>query len=204
MSLASEGRQVAGKTGTSNSRIAVWFLGYTTNLASAAVVTDAEAPQTSLMGQRIAGRVVSGDQVWGGTLAGPMWLAAMRGALEGRKSPNFVNPNPRMLEGIPTTVPSVVGMDQDQARSVLRKANFAMAVGGETHSDLPRGTIVRQTPGANTKAGSGSTVIVYLSDGVKPKPKPKPTPKPIPTTPGPFPKPTLPPPPDDDDPPRPG
>ncbi|MEQ4204094.1 penicillin-binding protein [Actinopolymorpha sp. B9G3] len=202
MSMANEGRQVAGKTGTSNSRIAVWFLGYTTNLATAAVVTDAEAPQQSLMGQRIGGRTVTGDQVWGGTLAGPMWLAAMRGALEGRKSPNFVNPSPKMLVGIPTTVPSVLGMDQDRARSVLRKANFSMAVGGSTNSDLPRGTIVRQTPGPNTSAGSGSTVIVYLSNGIKPKPTPTPKPKPIPTTPGPFPKPTLPPPPDDDS--RPG
>ena len=188
MSMAGEGRQVAGKTGTANDRIAVWFMGYTSNLAAASVVTDADPPQRTLIGQKIAGRVVSGDQVWGGTLAGPMWLASMRGALEGRKSADFAEPNPDLIQGVPTNVPSVVGMWQRQARPTLRDAGFSMTVGGTIDSGLPRGTIARQTPGPNTQAGSGSTVIVYLSDGTPPPPKPDPKPtKPPPG--GPFPPP---------------
>ncbi|MEQ4207377.1 transglycosylase domain-containing protein [Actinopolymorpha sp. B17G11] len=92
MSMMSEGRQVAGKTGTSESRKAVWFMGYTSNLVAAAAVADAHPVLRSLIGTTINGRVVGGDQVWGGTLAGPMWLTAMRGALEGKKSPNFAEP----------------------------------------------------------------------------------------------------------------
>ena len=92
MSMKSEGRQVAGKTGTSESRKAVWFMGYTTNMVAAAAVADAHPVLRSLLGAEINGRRVGGDQVWGGTLAGPMWLASMRGALEGRKSPNFAEP----------------------------------------------------------------------------------------------------------------
>ena len=99
MSMAGEGRQVAGKTGTSNDRIAVWFMGYTSNLAAAAVVTDANAPLRTLLGAHIAGRTVSGDQVWGGTLAGPMWLASMRGALAGKKSPGLRRSRPRHHPG---------------------------------------------------------------------------------------------------------
>ncbi|HEY8457672.1 MAG TPA: penicillin-binding protein [Actinopolymorphaceae bacterium] len=169
MSMKDEGRQVAGKTGTTNSRIAVWFAGYTTNLATAAVVTDAEAPQESLLGRKIGGRVVNGDEVWGGTLAGPMWLAAMRGALKGKPSPDFVEPEPEMLEGIPTTVPRVIGMTEDDARAVLEDHGFSMALGGEVPSDQPEGTVARQTPEAETEAGAGSTVIVYLSNGERPE-----------------------------------
>jgi len=93
MSMKAEGRQVAGKTGTSENRKSVWFMGYTTNLVAAAAVADAHPIMRSLIGVRIHGRTVGGDQVWGGTLAGPMWLAAMRGALAGKPSPNFVEPD---------------------------------------------------------------------------------------------------------------
>jgi membrane peptidoglycan carboxypeptidase len=92
MSMKSEGRQVAGKTGTSENRKSVWFMGYTTNMVAAAAVADAHPVLRSLLGAEINGRRVGGDQVWGGTLAGPMWLASMRGALEGKKSPNFAEP----------------------------------------------------------------------------------------------------------------
>jgi membrane peptidoglycan carboxypeptidase len=92
MSMRAEGRQVGGKTGTSESRKAVWFMGYTSNLVAAAAVADAHPVLRSLIGTSINGRVVGGDQVWGGTLAGPMWLSAMRGALEGKRSPNFAEP----------------------------------------------------------------------------------------------------------------
>jgi membrane peptidoglycan carboxypeptidase len=93
MSMKSEGRQVAGKTGTSESRKDVWFMGYTSNLVAATAVADAHPVLRSLIGTSIRGRIVGGDQVWGGTLAGPMWLSAMRGALEGKKSPNFAEPD---------------------------------------------------------------------------------------------------------------
>jgi membrane peptidoglycan carboxypeptidase len=93
MSMKSEGRQVAGKTGTSESRKDVWFMGYTSNLVAATAVADAHPVLRSLIGTSIHGRTVGGDQVWGGTLAGPMWLSAMRGALEGKKSPNFAEPD---------------------------------------------------------------------------------------------------------------
>ena len=189
-----DGRQAAGKTGTSEDRIGVWFMGYTTNMAAASVITDADAPQTSLIGKEIGGRRVFGDQVWGGKLAGPMWTAAMKGALEGKKSPNFVEPNPDVVQGVPTDVPSVISMSRDQAQQTIEAAGFSMAVGSFVDSGLPRGTIARQSPGPNSKAGSGSTIVVYISDGSPPAPPPQPQPQPNPQPPkgpdlppGPFP-----------------
>ncbi|GAA5036764.1 penicillin-binding protein [Actinopolymorpha pittospori] len=169
-----DGRQAAGKTGTSEDRIGVWFMGYTTNLATAAVITDADPPQKSLLGTRIAGRTVGGDQVWGGKLAGPMWTAAMKGALEGRKSANFVEPNPDLVQGIPTNVPSVISMGRSKAERTLKAAGFTMAMGSYVDSGLPRGTVARQSPGPNSTAGSGTTVTIYLSDGTPPAPPPQP------------------------------
>ena len=177
MSMAGEGRQVAGKTGTSNDRIAVWFMGFTSNLVAASVVTDADPPLRTLLGARIAGRTVGGNQVWGGTLAGPMWLASMRGALAGKKSPNFARPNSDIIKGVPVGVPSVLGMWQRQAEPLLRDAGFKIVVGGTVASALPKGQIVRQSPSPNRQAGSGATVTVYLSDGTPPSPNPLPGPR---------------------------
>jgi membrane peptidoglycan carboxypeptidase len=185
MSMMNEGRQVAGKTGTAESRKAVWFMGYTSNLVGAAAIADAHPRLRSLIGDEIHGRVVRGDQVWGGTLAGPMWLASMHGALQGKKSPNMVEPNPRMVAGIPTQVPDVTGKWQREARPILQKAGFTMSVAGRIHSPLPEGQIAQQTPAANSQAGMGSVIIVYLSDGHPQPPPPPPNPGP-----GPNPKPT--------------
>ncbi|WP_169512950.1 transglycosylase domain-containing protein [Actinopolymorpha alba] len=178
-----DGRQAAGKTGTNEERKAVWFMGYTTNLATAAVIVDADPPLRSLIGMNIGGRVVGGSEVWGGKLAGPMWLDAMNGALVGRQSANFVEPNRDIIQGVPTEVPSVIGMGQNRAKQTLSEAGFGMVIGGWVDSGAQRGTIARQSPGPNSMYGSGSTVTVYLSDGTPPAP-PQPRPKPFPTSTG--------------------
>ncbi len=69
----------AGKTGTTNSNRAVWFVGYTPALATAAVIAGADAagPPQALDGHEIGGRYVTFDAAAGSTLAGPMWAAAM-------------------------------------------------------------------------------------------------------------------------------
>ncbi len=194
MSMKDEGRQVAGKTGTDEGRRAVWFLGHTTNLAAAAVVADNHKKIRTLLGQSIHGETVTENTVWGGTLAGPIWLASMKGALAGKKSPNFVEPSPRMIQGLPAQVPSVIGKWQREATPILKAAGFSLVVNGEVPSNLPKGMIAVQTPGANTQAPMGSAITVQLSNG-KPPPKPKPTPGPRPPKPPDPPGPLPPPPP---------
>jgi membrane peptidoglycan carboxypeptidase len=85
------GRQAAGKTGTTNNNIAVWFAGYTPNLAAAAAVADLDPPQTSLNRRTYNGRYV--PQAFGGNLPGPIWRSAMDAALEGKSAPSFNRPS---------------------------------------------------------------------------------------------------------------
>ncbi|MFF4739693.1 transglycosylase domain-containing protein [Streptomyces sp. NPDC001262] len=72
------GRASAGKTGTTDAGKQVWFVGYTSGLSGATVVSDPASPQ-DLDGQSIGGTVIG--QAFGGTLAGPIWRDAMEGAL---------------------------------------------------------------------------------------------------------------------------
>ena len=74
------GRDAAGKTGTTNSSASVWFVGFTPDLAAAVATWDPRAPYTYTMKNiSIAGRYY--PQVFGSSIPGPIWKAAMEGAL---------------------------------------------------------------------------------------------------------------------------
>jgi membrane peptidoglycan carboxypeptidase len=76
------GRPAAGKTGTTDSSAAVWFVGYTPDMAAAVWVGDPRGGQKYPMkGVTINGRYYS--QVFGSTMPGPIWRDALVGALEG-------------------------------------------------------------------------------------------------------------------------
>ncbi|MFD3401418.1 transglycosylase domain-containing protein [Kribbella sp. NPDC058693] len=91
---------LAGKTGTINNNLAVWFSGYTPNLAAAAVVADATPPYTNLMfGHQLNGQDIA-DPTGSGT-AGPLWESAMREALQGLPVERFVAPPSRVLGSLP-------------------------------------------------------------------------------------------------------
>ncbi len=191
MSMAKDGIQVAGKTGTNDDRYAVSFAGYTTNMAGYAVVQDAHPRLRTLMNQRIGGEKRTGDEVWGGALAGPIWLGAMKAAMQGKKAAPFVDPNKKTLEGIKVKVPTVLGYGPNKAKRILEKAGFSVIMGDDVYSNREPGTVGMQTPQGGSRFGRGSTVTLHLSKG------PSPAPPPIPPGPGPGdpfpPKPPFPP-----------
>ncbi|MFF4950405.1 transglycosylase domain-containing protein [Streptomyces chattanoogensis] len=78
------GRDSAGKTGTSDSRYAAWFVGYTPNAAGAVWVGDPQH-QRKMYDITIGG--VPHDKVYGADTPGPIWRDAMTGALAGRPAP---------------------------------------------------------------------------------------------------------------------
>lgn len=81
------GRPAAGKTGTTDDTVAVWFVGHTPQLAAAAAVADLDPPQRTLNRGTFNGQVM--PQVFGGNLPGPIWREAMNDALEGEPQEDF-------------------------------------------------------------------------------------------------------------------
>ncbi|MFJ9415285.1 transglycosylase domain-containing protein [Streptomyces sp. NPDC101227] len=79
-----KGRDSAGKTGTSDSRYAAWFVGYTPNAAGAVWVGD---PQHQRKMYKINIGGVYHDKVYGADTPGPIWRDAMTGALANRPAP---------------------------------------------------------------------------------------------------------------------
>ena len=73
-------RPAAGKTGTTDNSAAVWFVGYTPDMAASVWVGDPRGGQTHPMKNvRINGQYYG--QVFGSTMPGPIWRDALAGAL---------------------------------------------------------------------------------------------------------------------------
>jgi beta-lactam-binding protein with PASTA domain len=63
------------------------------------------------------------------------------------------------------TVPSVVGMTTAQATQLLEPLSLKLVIGGSVANSAPAGTILSQSPVANTQVQPGSTVTVQTSLG---------------------------------------
>jgi membrane peptidoglycan carboxypeptidase len=81
--MALRGRQAAGKTGTTNDHAAVWFCGFTPQLAAAVWVGDPRGGFKFPM-QNVTINGVRYGQVFGSTMPGPIWRDSMEAALAGK------------------------------------------------------------------------------------------------------------------------
>ncbi|RIQ21086.1 PASTA domain-containing protein [Jiangella rhizosphaerae] len=158
-----DGRPAAGKTGTTNGAIAVWFVGYTPQLSTAVAVADVDGRLESLDGRTYNGERIR--EACGGCIPGPIWKQMMDDALEGAEEIPFTAPDPETIRGVTVPVPDVRGMDADAAIQTLQDAGFSAAVGGEVNSDLQEGLVVSTDPGAGAEVVSGSNVTLTVSNG---------------------------------------
>ena len=159
----------AGKTGTINSNMAVWFDGYTPALATASMIAGANSlgHWITLNGQTVGGSYIA--TAHGSTTAGPMWADAMRAIQDLLPALDFVAPI-KTTQAAPdlSVVPNVVGMTVPDAQTTLQTAGFVVNVIGQAFSDLPAGLVAQTSPAGGSTTYSGSTISLYTSAGPAP------------------------------------
>jgi membrane peptidoglycan carboxypeptidase len=162
----------AGKTGTTQSGMSVWFMGYTPQIATAAMIAGANdlGHPISLVGQTIAGSYV--PTVSGSGFAGPMWADAMHPIEDSLDPVNFTPPDPSIVHGVQIPVPDVGGMSIAQAKKTLKAAGFSAVEGGNVYSGYRSGEVAYSYP--SHEAASGSSITLYISMGPEPAPPPQP------------------------------
>ncbi len=161
----------AGKTGTIDNNMAVWFDGYTPALAAASMIAGAnqQGHWITLNGQTVGGAYVA--TAHGSTTAGPMWADAMRRIENLLPYRNFVPPsqdkNPNKVAPGPgqASVPSVTGMSVTDAGSAIAAAGLRWVQAESVPSSLPSGQVASTNPPAGQNVPSGTTVYLYTSDG---------------------------------------
>jgi membrane peptidoglycan carboxypeptidase len=163
----------AGKTGTINENMSVWFIGYTPNIATAAMLAGAngQGHWLSLNGQVVGGEYIS--SAYGSTHAGPLWGDAMHAIEKWLDDLDFTAPDGDTVDGNWSAVPSTTGMDPSDAAALLSSAGFRPVIGGVVDSEAPQGTVAYTSPGSGSTAPEGATVVIYTSTGVAPPTKPE-------------------------------
>lgn len=155
----------AGKTGTIQENRAVWFVGYTPNLATASMIAGAnkEGQPITLNGQTIGPSYVSA--AFGSTLAGPMWGDAMKVIEQWLDDEDFTQPSGTDVMGLLIGIPDVGGMSVDDAQRELEDLGFEVTLGGYRPSGYPADTVAYTDPGIGSELASGDTVVIYQSTG---------------------------------------
>ena len=160
----------AGKTGTNNSNMAVWFVGYTPTLATAAMVAGANefGEWMTLNGQVVGGTTIY--EAFGSTVAGPIWGEAMAAASAKLPYEDFQTPPGDEIAGVLSTVPDVAGQSVEAATAALQAAGFTVADGGQVNSETGAGLVAYTSPEGGAQLSSGDTVTLYTSTGYVPPP----------------------------------
>ena len=155
----------AAKTGTIQNNKAVWYVGYTPNIAAAAMLAGANSlgQPVTLNGQVVNGAYIA--EAFGSTYAGPIWGQAMQAVDNFLPDVDFVDPDPTAILGRPAPVPDVTGLSAEDAAVELREAGFVPTVGSYVDSTLAKGQTASTTPVAGATIGSGSAVTLNVSDG---------------------------------------
>lgn len=160
----------AGKTGTNQNNMSVWFAGYTPKLATVAMVAGANeyGEWVSLNGQTVGG--VGIYEAFGSTVAGPIWGDAMAAISAKLPYEDFQAPPGDEIAGVLSTVPDVSGLTVEEATAQLEAAGFVVADGGDVNSEVAAGNVAYTSPAGGASLSSGDTVTLYTSTGYVPPP----------------------------------
>jgi len=154
------GQPSAGKTGTIQSNRAVWFVGYTPTMATAAMLAGAnrQGHWVTLNGQVVGGSRI--DSASGSRHAGPIWGGAMQAVQRWLPDRDFVRPGRELVRERRLRVPDVTGLEVREARRLLRQVGLSVRVAdGLGGTDVVRAT----SPASGTRVGAGHEVVLRRS-----------------------------------------
>ncbi|WP_432558756.1 transglycosylase domain-containing protein [Granulicoccus sp. GXG6511] len=167
----------AGKTGTTDGNQAVWFAGYTPEVAGVAMIAiDKTNPfwenrnRPTLKGLRLPSSRYYMSGSGGGDAGQDIYRPSMAAALRGKPKTKFTAPGSDVTEGRAVQIPNVRGMSPEAAKAALEDAGFSVGRTTRTSSS-PRGAYL----GISRTGTAPMGTMIYLVYSSGPAPQPSPT-----------------------------
>ncbi|GAA2092237.1 transglycosylase domain-containing protein [Microlunatus panaciterrae] len=142
----------AGKTGTIDGNEAVWFAGYTPEVAGTAMIAIDKTKKPFRKGS--ANRKTNGLKNYtlphsgtflegsgGGDAGMKIYKPAMEAALQGRDHSSFANPSKKVVEGKKVDMPNVCSMGPAEGKAALEAEGFTVAM-TQRYSSRPAGAFL--------------------------------------------------------------
>ena len=179
--LSGTGHPQGGKTGTTNDNKAVWFVGYTPEIAGAAMISVDKLRRPFVNGKAgyrpkgIANYTVpSTNYSLEGSGSGDagqwIWKPTMREYLQRDIPKTRFNAPPREIElGKRVRVPSLAGLGIDAATRKLEKAGFTVERREVFSETVSAGNFVRWSPGPGATTTEFATIFYEVSKGRDPE-----------------------------------
>jgi membrane peptidoglycan carboxypeptidase len=181
----SDGRPQAGKTGTIDSNEAVWFAGYTPDVAGVAMISidNTKKPFIKSKAAKSAGefrrqgvkgyRIPSTNTYLEGSGSGDsgmkIWKPTMEKYLADVPKTSFKSPPSRIEKGKMVDVPSRFGLGIKAYTKKLEKAGFTVDTNYVYSDNVSRGGFVGWSASSGSRAPQYSTIYKLYSQGRDPE-----------------------------------
>ena len=153
-----DGTPLAGKTGTTDSRVHTWMTGFSTKVATATWVGNVNGLTTQ------SNKSVNGRQV--STIRHAIWREIMTEVNRKYGGDPFPQADAKFIAPTMLNVPSVSGFELESAKSALISGGLNVAVvKSRVPSSAPAGSVAYTLPAAGTVAVKGTIVKVFISRG---------------------------------------
>jgi membrane peptidoglycan carboxypeptidase len=161
---------MSGKTGTTEAHRSSGFVGFTNQYAAANYIYDDSSSPSDLCSFPLR-RCGNGD-LFGGNEPARTWFTAMKPIATKFGDVKLPPIDPRYVDGGPgSRVPSVAGLDVEEARQRLKEAGFQVAdQPTPINSSAKYGEVVGTSPSGQTIPGS--VITIQTSNGIPPAPPP--------------------------------
>ncbi len=174
-----DGRPQAGKTGTIDSNEAVWFAGYTPEIAGVGMISIDNRKKPFIRGKYpFKGSGVKGYRVpssgiylegsGSGDAGMKIWKPVMSSYLKGKPRTGFKAPPGKILHGKITRVPSLYGLSISAATKKLQQEGFSVVRQYVYSNSTPKYGFIGWYPGSGGRISEFGTVSALYSNGRDP------------------------------------
>ena len=152
------GKDMLGKTGTTEYNDQLWLVAATTKVAGAYWVGNVQG--------HVDFRKVYPTHGTSPASARVAVMRTMMSAAVGKYGgDDFPEPPSKLTRGVQVAVPDLTGKTPDEAKSILTGLGLDSADGGPQDSVAPAGTVASTDPPAGTQVPKGTAITIFTSNG---------------------------------------